>query len=333
VVSRKVRSARRGASAESPVADRDLVEAAAPPPRLVRRRLAQGSPARANGWPFVIPAILLLLLLNIFPLVFSVVMSFSNVSTDNGLHLESATLANWGQLLHNGDFWASMKFTVFLVVVAVAGEFVIGLGMALLLWRKIPGGGFFRVLFSIPMMLAPVAVGFMFRMLFNEQYGPIDSVLKSIGLPKVLWLSDTTTAPFSVVVMDIWQWTPLMFLLLLAGLQAMPEDAIEAARIDGASGARVLWDVILPMLAPISVMAVFLRMVLAFTIFGEIYLLTGGGPGTSTTSTTLLAYFQGFQTFNISYGSTISLALLIFVTGIAVLYLSVTRVLLHRVRT
>jgi multiple sugar transport system permease protein len=332
VVLQKVRSAMGVPSAETPIADRDLVEAAAPP-RLARRRLVQGSPARANGWPFVIPAIMLLLLLNIFPLVFSVVMSFSNVSTDNGLHLASATLANWRQLLHSGDFWASMKFTVFLVVVAVTGEFVIGLGMALLLWRKIPGGGFFRVLFSIPMMLAPVAVGFMFRMLFNEQYGPIDSVLKSIGLPKVLWLSDTTAAPFSVIVMDIWQWTPLMFLLLLAGLQAIPEDAIEAARIDGASGPRVLWDVILPMLAPISVMAVFLRMVLAFTIFGEIYLLTGGGPGTSTTSTTLLAYFQGFQTFNISYGSTISLALLIFVTVIAVIYLSVTRVLLHKVRT
>jgi ABC-type sugar transport system permease subunit len=93
---------------------------------------------------------------------------------------------------------------------------------------------------------------------------------------------------------------------------------------------RVIWDIILPMLAPISVMAVFLRMVAAFTIFGEIYLLTGGGPGTSTTSATLLAYFQGFQTFNISYGSTISLALLIFVTGLATIYLSVTRLVLRR---
>jgi len=182
-------------------------------------------------------------------------------------------------------------------------------------------------------MLAPVAIGFMFRMLLNEQYGPVDSVFHSLHLPDVLWLSSTTVAPISVIIMDVWQWTPLMFLLLLAGLQAMPEDAIEAARIDGASGPRILWDIVLPMLAPISVMAVFLRMVLAFTIFGEIYLLTGGGPGTSTTSTTLLAYFQGFQTFNLSYGSTISLALLIFVTAIATLYLSVTRVLLRRVQT
>ena len=306
-------------------------------PRLgaadARPTALRGSPREASGWPFVVPAVILLLALNIFPLVFSIVMSFSNVSTDNGLRLTSATLSQWGQLLHDSDFWSAMKFTIFLVVVAVSLEYVFGLTLALLLWRKIPGGRFFRIVFTIPMMIAPVAIGFIFRMLFNEQYGPVDSILRGLHLPNVLWLSDTTTAPWTVVIMDLWQWTPLMFLLLLAGLQAMPEDAIEAARIDGASGPRILWDIVLPMLAPISVMAVFLRMVLAFTIFGEIYLLTGGGPGTSTTSTTLLAYFQGFQTFNLSYGSTISLALLIFVTAIATLYLSVTRVLLRRVQT
>jgi multiple sugar transport system permease protein len=260
-----------------------------------------------------------------------VVLSFSNASTDNGLTLTQATLDNWSQLLSDSTFWSSLEFTVFIVVAGVTGEFLIGLTLALLLWRQIPGGGFFRVLFSIPMMLAPVAIGFMFRMLFNEQYGPVDTILRAVHLPSVSWLSGTTAAPISVLIMDLWQWTPLMFLLLLAGLQAIPEDALEAAEIDGATGLRVIWDIILPMLAPISVMAVFLRMVAAFTIFGEIYLLTGGGPGTSTTSTTLLAYFQGFQTFNLSYGSTISLALLIFVTGLATVYLSVTRLLLRKV--
>jgi multiple sugar transport system permease protein len=149
----------------------------------------------------------------------------------------------------------------------------------------------------------------------------------------VLWLSSTSTAPFTVVIMDIWQWTPLMFLLLLAGLQSIPEDAMEAARIDGASGVRVIREIVLPLLAPIAVMAVFLRMILAFTIFGEIFLLTGGGPGTATTSTTLFAYYQGFHNFNLSFGSTISLALLIFVTVIGLTYLALSRLLLWRVRT
>jgi multiple sugar transport system permease protein len=133
--------------------------------------------------------------------------------------------------------------------------------------------------------------------------------------------------------MDIWEWTPLLFLLLLAGLQAMPEEVLEAARLDGANEWRVIWSVIFPILAPISVMAVFLRMIDAFTIFGQIYLLTGGGPGSSTTSTTLYAYYDGFQSFNISYGSAISLALLIFVTVLALLYLGIARRLLRRVET
>lgn len=286
---------------------------------------------RESGWPFVLPAVLILLALNIFPLIFSLVMSFSNVSTDNGLSLTAATLANWSELLHDSTFWASIEFTLFLVAVGVTVEFLVGLGLALLLWRKIPGGAFFRVLFSIPMMLADVAIGFMFRMIFNEQYGPLDSILRSLHLPNVLWLSSTTVAPISIVIMDVWQWTPLMFLLLLAGLQAIPDEALEAARIDGASGLRVIWDIVLPMLAPISVMAVFLRMLMAFTIFGNIYLLTGGGPGTSTTSTTLLAYFQGFQTFDISYGATVSLALLLIVTVVALLYLAASRLVLRRV--
>jgi multiple sugar transport system permease protein len=303
---------------------------AARPARVARRA---GSPRQASGWPFVLPAVLLLLALNVFPLIFTLVMSFSNVSTDNGLRLTSATLSNWADLLHDSDFWSAMKFTLFLVFVAVTAEYALGLGLALLLWRKIPGGGFFRVVFTVPMMVAPVAIGFIFRMIFNEQYGPVDSILRGLHLPNVLWLSSTSTAPWTVVIMDIWQWTPLMFLLLLAGLQSIPGDAIEAARIDGATGPRVVWDITLPLLAPISVMAYFLRMILAFGIFGEIYLLTGGGPGTATTSTTLFAYYQGFQNFNLSYGSTISLALLVFVTFTALLYLAVTRALLHRVRT
>lgn len=314
-------------SSGSAVSSTELIVTTAPQ----RGRLGAGLRSHRSGWPFVLPAIFALLLLNIFPLIFSIVMSFSNVSTDNGLQLTARTLSNWSQLLGDADFWASLKFTAIFVVVAVTLEFGIGFGLALLLWRRIPGSGFFRVLFSIPMMLAPVAIGFMFRMLYNEQYGPVDTILQAFHLPRVLWLSATATAPISIIIMDIWEWTPLMFLLLLAGLQAMPEEALEAAQLDGASGLRIIWNIIFPILAPISVMAVFLRMIDSFTIFGQIYLLTGGGPGSSTTSTTLYAYYQGFQSFNLSYGSAISLALLIFVIVIALVYLTIARILLRRV--
>ena len=278
------------------------------------------------------PAVLLLLALNIFPLVFSVVMSFANISLDNGLVMNERTLDNWRALLHDSSFWDSVRFTVFFVVVAVTLEFSVGFGLALLLWRSIRFGSFFRVLFSIPMMLAPVAIGFMFRMLYDQSYGPVNGVLQGLHLPQVPWLSQGHEAVLAVIIMDIWEWTPFMFLLLLAGLQAMPEDALEAAQLDGATGWRVVFNIIFPILAPISVMAIFLRMVDAFTIFGQIFLLTGGGPGSSTTSTTLFAYFQGFQNFNVSYGSTISLALLIIVTVIALVYLGIARMLLRRVQ-
>ncbi|MGI8825854.1 MAG: carbohydrate ABC transporter permease [Chloroflexota bacterium] len=302
------------------------IGATARPARPTRRHTGPGV-----GWAFVAPAIILLLLLNIFPLIFSLVMSFSNVSQNNGLTLTSATLDNWHQLLTDASFWDSLKFTILFVFIAVSVEYVIGFGLAMLLWRRIPGGAFFRVLFSIPMMLAPVAIGFMWRMLFDESNGPIDAILRQLHLGSVPWLSKGPDAVLAVLIMDVWEWTPLLFLLLLAGLQALPEESIEAARLDGASGLRVAWNIILPILAPISVMAVFLRMVDAFTIFGQIFLLTGGGPGTSTTSTTLFAFFQGFQDFNVSYGSTISLALLVVVLIIAMLYLAITRPLVRRI--
>ncbi len=258
-------------------------------------------------------------------------MSFSNVSTDNGLTFGAATLDNWRTLLNDSSFWDSLKFTILFVIIAVTLEYFIGFGLALLLWRPIRFGGFFRVLFSIPMMLAPVAIGFMFRMIYDQSNGPVDGTLQRIGLGQPPWLAQPHWAVASVIIMDIWEWTPLLFLLLLAGLQALPEDALEAAQLDGASGFRVITSIIFPILAPISVMVVFLRMVDAFTVFGQLFLLTGGGPGTATTSTTLFAFFQGFQNFNVSYGATIALALLVIVTAIALAYLATARFLMRRI--
>jgi len=313
---------------ESPGPDRDNLGAGGV---VLKRRKRTGrlGPGFA-GWAFVLPTILVLLALTIFPLIFSLALSFSNVSQDNGLTFTDRTLDNWRQLLRNGDYWQSLIYTTEFVVLAVILEFLIGFGLALLLWRRIRFGGFFRVLFSIPMMLAPVAIGFMWRMLYDQTNGPIDAILSGLHLGAVPWLAESRSAFRAVLIMDVWEWTPFMFLLLLAGLQSLSEEAIEAAQLDGATGARVIWDIIFPMLAPITVMAVFLRFTESFTIFGQIIQLTGGGPGTATTSTTLYAYFQGYQDFNVSSGATIALSLLVFVTVIALVYLAVTRRLLLR---
>ena len=301
------------------------------PARAAPRQRPRGPRRSGAGWAFVSPAIVVLLLLNTFPLLFAIALSLSHVSTDTGLSFDGLTLDNWSILLKDASFWRSLEFTVLFTVVAVALEYGIAFGLALLLWRDLPGGGFFRVLFSIPMMLAPVAIGFMWRMLYDQSYGPVDAVLRSLHLGAPPWLSSTGWSFPAVVIMDVWEWTPLLFLLLLAGLQAIPEDALEAARLDGATGAQVVFRIVFPILLPISVMAIFLRLIDSFGVFGQIFLLTGGGPGNATTSTTLFAFFQGFQTFNISYGATISLALLVFALLVATVYLSLTRRVLRRV--
>ena len=283
------------------------------------------------GWWFVLPTLLVLIALNTFPLIYSVLLSFSRVDTSTGLQVGEFTLANWSSLIQADQFWGSLWFTIVFTVLAVVIEYIIGLALALLLREPLFGGGFFRVLFAIPMMLAPVAIGFMWRMLYDQGNGPINAILSGLGLGSPGWLSDSHLAVLSVVIMDVWEWTPLLFLLLLAGLQSISAEVLEAARIDGASGFAVIMRVIIPMLAPVSVTAVFLRMIDSFQVFGQIFLLTGGGPGTSTTSTTLYAFFQGFQSFDLGYGSAIALTLLILVIIVSSIFLSVSRRALRRV--
>jgi multiple sugar transport system permease protein len=296
-------------------------------------RRAAGRRHRLTGWSFILPTIAVLVLLNTFPLVYSLALSFSRVDTSTGLNFSGVTLANWTALLKDAQFWSSVRFTVVFTIVATIVEYFIGLGLALLLREKLRGGAFFRVLFAIPMMLAPVAIGFTWRMLYDQSYGPINAILRGLGLPAPGWLSSSNLAVVSVVIMDVWEWTPLIFLLMLAGLQAIPDEIIDAARVDGAGGWQVVVRVIFPMLAPVTVMAVFLRMIDSFGIFGQIFLLTGGGPGTATTSTTLYGFFQGFQTFDLGYGATIALALLVLVIVVATIFLAVSRRLLKRVET
>lgn len=295
--------------------------------------LAPRGLSQRGGWGFLLPTVVVLFALTIFPFIFTVVLSFSNVDLTAGLQVQPGTLDNWQQLVSDAQFWASLSVTVIFVALAVISEYLLGFGLALLLWRDLRGGALFRVLFLIPMMLAPVAIAFMGRMFYDESYGPLDGVLHHLGLPIVHWLSTSPLALISIVIVDIWEWTPFMILLLLAGMQALPAECLEAAQLDGASGWTTIRYIIFPMLAPISVMAILLRMIEAFKIFGPLLILTGGGPGTLTTSSSLYAYFTGLNNFNLSYGSSLAVGLLIVVTIVAIVYLAISRRLVARVLT
>ncbi len=280
---------------------------------------------RPQAAPFLFPAISILLVFTIFPFLFSIALSFSRVSLVGGLRLRFGGLANWSRLLHDDRFWNSLANTLTIVGAAVAAELLLGLGLALLLNRSLRGGGVFRTIFILPMALAPIAIGYIWRMMYHETIGPLNEVLQRVGLPTVAWVSDRHVALLSVILTDVWHWTPFMFIVLLAALQALPAEVREAAQIDGTSGWQLFRHIILPMLLPAMVAVGILRMLEAFKIVDEIFIITGGGPGIATESLTLHAYYIGFLSFDLAYGATIALGLFLLVLVVAMAVVRLTR--------
>lgn len=285
-----------------------------------------GKAARKQGRLFLFPTVLLLLAFTIFPFLFTIALVFGEARfVGGGLRIEFAGIRNWTRLFHDERFWNALKVTFRIVLLAVSLEYLLGLGLALLLDRKVRGRNFFRVLFIIPMLLTPIAVGYTWRMIFDVGRGPITGILQRFGMTPLGWLTDTSLALYSIVITDIWQWTPFMFLILYAALQAIPPDYIEAARVDGASGWQTFCRVTLPLLAPASIAAILLRMVECFKIVDTIYIMTGGGPGRSTESLTLFAYALGFRAFDLDYGATIAFSLFITVLVASMVFVTMTR--------
>jgi multiple sugar transport system permease protein len=270
---------------------------------------------------FLMPAIVLLLVLAIFPFVFTVMLAFGRVSLVGGLVIDFGTLRNWSKLLADERFWNAARVTVTFIVTSVAVQYALGLVLAMLVNRRLPGIAAFRVLFIMPMALTPIAIGYMWRMLFNESVGPLNDILARVGLAGVPWLSQGPYALASLIAVDVWHWTPFVMILLLAGLQSLPQDVLEAATVDGATPWQRFRLVIFPMLVPTSLAAIVLRALEAAKVVDEIYILTGGGPGTSTESLTLYAYSAGLQAFDLAYGATIAVALFLGVLILTVLFL------------
>jgi len=277
------------------------------------------------GRAFLLPAVIILLLLTIFPFLFSLFLSFGKVSFLGGLQIHFAGLKNWLRLFGDERFYNALRITISITVIAVAIEYALGLGLALLLNRGVKGSTFFRVLFLLPMMLTPIAVGYMWRMMFHFTRGPIDHVLPLLGLPAVAWLTEPKIVLYSIILTDIWHWTPLMILILFAGLQSIPPALLEAARIDGASAWQLFREVIFPLLAPASIAAILLRTIEVLKIVDKIYILTGGGPGIYSESMTLFGYSLGLHAFDLTYGATIAFSLFIVVLVISIIFILMTR--------
>ncbi|MGQ9627085.1 MAG: carbohydrate ABC transporter permease [Anaerolineae bacterium] len=257
------------------------------------------------------PCILYLLGIGIFPLLYSARLLFYdwNISAQRGQVFVG--FGNFVRLAQDRMFKDTLGNTVIFVVAAVSLEFILGLGLALLLNREIKGQGIFRVIFLLPMMASPVAVGYTWRMLYHVANGPLNHFLSLLGLPPASWLSDIYTALPSVILIDVWQWTPFVFIILLAGLQSLPREPYEAAIVDGAGRWQIFRYITIPLLSPVMALAVLLRAVEAVKIFDIIFVTTAGGPGSATETITMYARMVGMQQFNLGYGSTVSYTLLI----------------------
>ena len=257
------------------------------------------------------PCILYLLGIGIFPLLYSARLLFYdwNISARRGQVFVG--FGNFVRLAQDRMFKGTLSNTVIFVVAAVSLEFVLGFGLALLLNREIKGQGIFRVIFLLPMMASPIAVGYTWRMLYHVANGPLNHFLSLVGLPPVSWTSDISTALFSVILIDVWQWTPFVFVILLAGLQSLPREPYEAAIVDGANRWQIFRYITIPLLSPVMALAVLLRAVEAVKIFDIIFVTTAGGPGSATETITMYARTVGMQQFSLGYASTISYTLLI----------------------
>ncbi|MCR9088829.1 MAG: sugar ABC transporter permease [Rhodobacteraceae bacterium] len=240
--------------------------------------------ARANRltpYFFMAPAVVIMAIALLYPLGYMVWGSFKDWDPSQSIgEAEFVGLKNYVTLWNDPNFWESASVTLRFAFFVVSFEMVLGVGLALLLDRNIRGMSVLRTMFILPMMIAPVVVGLMWRYMYHPTVGTFNRTLDSLGIPGVDWLGQHALT--SVIIADIWQWTPFIFILALAALQSLPRSALEAARIDGATAWQQIWYIKLPLMMPVLIVTGLLRLIDAFKVLEVILVMTEGGPGLST---------------------------------------------------
>jgi multiple sugar transport system permease protein len=277
---------------------------AAPNSLAARRTRASGFSAwfeRHFKWLIVAPAALLILVLSIYPLAFSLWVNFVNYDFQIPGHA-FVGLGNFEQIIDDPLALSSLVTTILLSLAEVAVEFVLGLGLALIMVRSFRGRGVIMSILIVPLFISPVIVGQSWAMFLQRPFGPADFLLSQLfGHPVTIsWLTEAPWTFIAIVIADTWQWTPFMFVILLAGLASISPHLYEAAELDGVSPFQAFRFVTLPQLAPIIWLAITFRLLDAVKLFDVIFMLTGGGPGTSTYTTSFYLYQIGFQQFHLS---------------------------------
>jgi multiple sugar transport system permease protein len=283
-----------------------------------KRTLSSGS-ERTLPFLLIAPTIAVLVALSVYPLIYAVKVSLQTESSAG----TRWSLQNFTRLAGDDFFLSALAHTLVYAIIALTFEFLLGLGLAVLLNGKMRGRGVFRAALLVPMMLPSVVVGVVWRLMLNPNFGAINGTLQGFGAhtEALTWTASPTLAFASVIMVDIWQWTPFIFLILLAGLQAIPEEPYEAALIDGSTSWQTFQYVTLPLLKPAILIALLLRTMDLLRVFDQIFILTDGGPGSATETISLYIYRTAFRFGDFGYAAAMSFVLLLLTNIISLLYI------------
>jgi multiple sugar transport system permease protein len=272
------------------------------------------------------PAVIFVIVMMIVPVAFTIWLSLHSWSGGANSTPTFIGLDNFAQVL-TGDprFWDALRRTFYFTILAVVVETFLGVAIAVLLNREFLGKGLLRTIFLFPMIATPVAIALVWRLMYEPSLGILNDILAAVGLPTSTWVADQSLVIPALALVDVWEWTPLITLITLAGLSALPADPFEAAAIDGAGRWQTLRHITLPMMRPVIVVAVAFRLIDALKTFDIIYVITQGGPGFASETLNLYVYTQSFQYQNLGYSASLLIVFFAIVVGSAVLLLRFRR--------
>lgn len=262
---------------------------------------------------FPLPAIIFVALLMIFPVLYTLFLSFTNWNLTSGMPMSFNGINSYIRVLSEPRFLHAVGRTFSFTFFAVLLEGFLGVAIALILNRAFLGKGLAKTLLLLPLVATPVAVGIVFNLFYDPTIGLANFVLKSLGLPQGLWISSADSVIPSLILVDVWQWTPMITLIVLAGLAGLSEEPVEAARVDGASEWQILRHVTIPMVMPVILTAVILRLIDALKTFDIIFAMTGGGPGYASETLNIMGFKYSFEYFRMGQSSVILVVLFLIV--------------------
>lgn len=302
---------------------------------IIAAKLAQATPAsavrrvrglsdKAIAWIFIAPTIALLLAINIFPLIWTVYLSFTNFFANKpNAAVKWVGGRNYERVLVSDDIWQALQVTARFVFWSISIEVVLGLALALLINKQFRGHSFWTTIILLPMMLSPAVVGVFWTFLFQPQIGLFNYVITfftGADPSSFQMLGDVTLAPWAIVIVDAWMWTPYVMLICLAGLRSIPEYIYEAAEVDRASAWRRFWSITIPMIMPFLMLAVLFRAIENFKMFDMVNLLTSGGPGSTTEVASITLKREAFEKWRTGYSSAFAIILFVTIFGLANIY-------------